>query len=135
MDQVSVLIVDKALAAPGLIANTAFVLGLTAGRLLPDVTFGPEVTDGDGAKHAFLTNIGHYVREAGQSKIQSLRQAFAAMPEVKIIDYTEDAAPADYAAYTQSLANHKGEAIKYRAIHLYGPADKIVPLTKNLSRL
>lgn len=135
MSHVSVLVVDKNLKTPGVLANTAFVLGLTAGRALPEATFGPPVVDGDGAEHTYLTNVAHFVREAGQSKLRTLRAAFSEMPEVHLVDYTEDAAPSDYATYQRDLAQHAGEQIVYRALHVYGPEEQVLPLTKNLSRL
>ena len=133
MQITSVLVVAKGLDHKGILANTGFVLGLTSGRLLPENTFGPDVTDGDGSKHRFLTNIGHYVREAGQSKLQTLRKEFADHPDVTVVDYTDDAAPADYKTYEENLAKHKGEEIVYRAIHIFGPEEIVVPKTKNLS--
>ncbi len=134
MEFVSVLILNKAFEERGLLANAAFVLGLSAGRNLPSSTFGPDVTDGDGRTHQALTNIGHHVRKAGGSKLVSIRNELVDLPDVQVIDYTEDAAPADYAEYTRTLGKHKGEEIVYRAIHVYGPAATIIPLTKNLSR-
>jgi hypothetical protein len=131
----SVLIVDQQLDHKGVLANAAFVLGLTAGRELPQGTFGHDVSDGDGGVHRYLTRIGHTVRKAGQSKLRSLRAAFAAEAEVVLVDYTEEAAPADYEQYAAAIAAHRGEEIRYRALHVYGPEDRIVPLTKNLSRL
>jgi hypothetical protein len=132
---VSVLIVEQSLDAAGIIANAAFVLGLTAGKLLPQETFGPDTIDGDGSTHKFLTNIGHYVRKAGQAKLRTLRNTFVNSAETSVIDYTEDAAPADYSVYASNLKEHSGEQISYRAIHVYGPEEVVVPLTKNLSRL
>ena len=132
---ISVLIVDQAIDSKGVVANVAFVLGLTAGRGLPHETFGPDVTDGDGATHRYLTRIGHIVRKAGQNKLRSLRQALAGNPDVLLVDYTEDAAPADYGEYAETLAKHSGEELKYRALHVYGPEEIIAPLTRNLSRL
>jgi len=134
-DYISVLIFNQSLVEVGIIANTAFVLGLTAGRSLPEETFGPEVVDGENHTHTYLTCIGHYVRKAGASKLRTLRDTFATMPDVQLVDYTEDAAPADYEAYTTALRSHRGEEIVYRAIHVYGPAETIIPLTKNLSRM
>lgn len=131
----SVLVVEQSLEDKGVLTNAGFVLGLTAGRELPAAAFGGEVVDGDGASHKYLTNIGHYVRKAGQSKMRELRAKLAGNPDVKVVDYTEDAAPADYASYARALASHKGEEIKYRALYLYGPKDAVFPLTKNLSRL
>jgi hypothetical protein len=132
---ISVLIVDQGIDSKGVVANAAFVLGLTAGRDLPQETFGPDVADGDGVTHRYLTRVGHVVRKAGQSKLKSLRQALAGNPDVLLVDYTEDAAPADYEEYAEALAKHSGEELKYRALHVYGPEELIAPLTKNLSRL
>lgn len=135
VDFASVIIVNQSITEAGILVNAAFVLGLTAGRNLPVETFGPDVVDGEQRTHLYLTKIGHYVRKAGASKLRSLRDMFANMEEVLLVDYTEDAAPADYDAYTSALKGHSGEEISYRAIHVYGPAEKVIPLTKNLSRL
>ncbi len=135
VDFASVLIVNQSITETGILANAAFVLGLTAGRNLPLETFGANVVDGEHRTHMYLTQIGHYVRKAGASKLRALRDTFASMEDVLLVDYTEDAAPADYEAYTRSLGGHAGEDISYRAIHVYGPAEKVIPLTKNLSRL
>jgi len=132
---ISVLIVDQAVESKGILANAALVLGLTAGRELSQSTFGSDVVDGDGAIHRYLTNIGHVVRKAGQSKMRSIRASLAKSPDVLLVDYTEYAAPVDYDSYSRSLAEHLGEDIKYRAIYIYGPEEIVMPLTKNLSRL
>jgi hypothetical protein len=131
----SVLIIDQSIENKGVATNAGFVLGLTAGRELPETTFGHEAVDGDGLPHEYLTKIGHFVRKAGQSKMQELRNKFLAEPMVKVIDYTEDAAPADYEEYARNLASHKGKEIIYRALYVYGPQSIVLPLTKNLSRL
>lgn len=132
---ISVLIVDKGIDSTGILANTSLVLGLSAGRTLPAETFGEDVLDGEGSTHSSLTNIGHYVRKAGQSKIRTLREKFSTDTDITLIDYTEQAAPADYSQYRENLAQVSGEDIKYRAIYVYGPEETIVPLTKNLSKL
>ena len=131
----SVLIVDQQLGHKGVLANAAFVLGLTAGRELPVATFGEDTIDGDGSSHKYLTRIGHFIRKAGQSKIQTLRKTFSESPGVLVVDYTEDAAPADYEKYAQSLKANTADGIRYRAIHVFGPERVVAPLTKNLSRL
>lgn len=134
-ENVSVLIVNKAQDHTGILVNVGFVLGLTAGRELPNETFGREVVDGDGSQHPYLTNIGHIVRKAGQSKLRTLRNEFAQHPDVLVVDYTEDAAPVDYETYANGLESKKGEEIEYRAVYVYGPADIIIPKTKSLSAL
>ena len=132
---ISVLIVDQSITDKGILANASFVLGLSAGRKLPEETFGYDVTDGDGTTHAYLTKIGHYIRKAGQNKMHELRARLIVEKSITIVDYTEDAAPADYLEYARNLATHKGEDITYRALSVYGPKDILLPLTKNLSKL
>lgn len=135
MEKISVIILNKQIDKTGIIANASFVLGLTAGREIGDETFGSDVTDGDKKTHKYLTKIGHFVRKAGQSKLRSLRNEFAEHSDVLLIDYTEDADPSDYREYQKQIKEHSGEEIIYRAIHLYGPKEKIIPKTKNLSAL
>lgn len=134
MKNISVLIVNEKLDHKGIISNTSFVIGLTAGRELAKETFGIDVVDGDGSTHKCLTNIGHFVRKAGQNKIRTLRKEFLDQGIV-VVDYTEDAAPADYQSYTESIKSHKGEEIIYRAIWIYGSENIVFPKTKNLSSL
>ncbi len=134
MKNISVLIVNEKLDHKGIISNTSFVLGLTAGRELSKETFGPDVLDGDASTHKYLTNIGHYVRKAGQNKIRTIRKEFLDQ-NILVVDYTDDAAPADYVAYEASIKSHKGEEIIYRAIWVYGPEEIVFPKTKNLSSL
>lgn len=134
MKNISVLIVNEKLDHKGILANTSFVLGLTAGRELPKETFGTDVVDGDGSMHKYLTNIGHYVRKAGQNKMRTIRKEFLDAG-IMVVDYTDDAAPADYVAYEANIKNHKSEEIVYRAIWVYGPEDIVLPKTKNLSSL
>jgi|GEM_PF-1926629 len=134
-DHISVLIVDQSIDDKGILANASFVLGLTAGRELPQDTFSYDVKDGEGSIHRYLTQIGHFVRKAGQSKIRELRRKSLETEGTITVDYTDDAAPANYEEYAKNLGSHKGEEIKYRALYIYGPRDIILPLTKNLSRL
>ncbi len=135
MDDISVLIVDQSIAHSGILTNLGLVIGLTAGRLLPDQTFGPDLIDGDGREHRYLTSVVHVVRKAGQNKLRDLRAYFEGQPGVILVDYTDDAAVSSYDDYTHSLTGHSGEAIKYRALYLYGPRDLLYPKTKNLSAL
>jgi len=82
MDDISVLIVDQSIAHSGILTNLGLVIGLTAGRLLPDQTFGPDLIDGDGREHRYLTSVVHVVRKAGQNKLRDLRAYFEGQPGV-----------------------------------------------------
>ncbi len=85
MKNISVLIVSEKLDHKGIISNVSFVLGLTAGRELAQETFGKDVVDGDNSTHTYLTNIGHFVRRAGQNKIKTLRKEFIDL-NIKVVD-------------------------------------------------
>ena len=135
MEKISVLIVNKSIDHTGILVNAGFVVGLTVGREIDADTYGSDVTDGDGKKHKYLTQIGHFVRKAGDSKIRKLRDEFSENSDILLVDYTEDAAPSNYDDYSKEIAKHSGEEIKYRAIHVYGPKELIVAKTKNLSAL
>jgi hypothetical protein len=135
MHETSVLIINQGLAEPGTVANVAFVVGLTAGRLLPPHTFGGDVADADGRLHRHLTRLPHFVRRAGESKLRALHAAFSAMPEVVVVDYSDDARTSEYEKYAAALATRRTEAVVYRALHVFGPSHLLLPLTKNLSRL
>ena len=135
MASISVLIVNQSIADPGTVANVAFVLGLTAGRLMPAETFGEDVVDGGHHRHRYLTSLPHIVRKAGAAKLCTLREALSNIEGVHVVDYAEEAATSSYSEYEQALGTRPSEDIRYRAIHVFGPADMIYPLTKNLSRL
>lgn len=134
MTKVSVLIVSEGIDHKGIIANASFVVGLTAGKLIAPETFSGDVVDGDGSKHTYLTNIAHMVRRAGQNKMRTLRKDFMDAGCV-VVDYTDAAAPSDYATYEKTIAELKGEQITYRAFWVYGDEEIVVPKTKNLSSL
>ena len=134
MSMISVIVVNKNKCV-GELTNAGFVCGLTAGRLLPDETFGAPVTDGENQEHAFLTRIAHIVRKAGESKLRELRQKCAENPDVILVDYTEAAAPSCYDTYVKNLSSQSGDQISYRMVSAYGPEEFLVPLTKNLSAL
>lgn len=89
MEKISVLIVDKALDHKGILANASLVIGLSAGRLMPEETFGEVAIDKDGNQHYPLTNQAHFVRKAGQSKLKTLRSKFTENPEIIVVDYTD----------------------------------------------
>lgn len=125
---------DQAIEDKGILSNAAFVLGLTAGRELPQDTYGDNVVDGSGSTHKYLTQIGHFVRKAGQNKIKTIRKE-CFDKGIMVVDYTNDAAPADYAEYTRTIATHGEDALQYRAVWIYGPEEIVYPLTKNLSKL
>jgi len=131
----SVLIVDQQLENKGIIANAAFVIGLTVGREMSLETFGNDVLDKDGINHRYLTRIGHIVRKAGQSKIRSIRELLVTNVYVSMVDYPEDASPSDYSIYAANLKSRSKDEINYRALHIIGPESIVVPITKNLSRL
>ena len=87
MEKISVLVVDKALDHKGVLANASLVIGLSAGRLMPEDTFGEKAVDKDGNTHHPLINQAHFVRKAGQLKMKTLRSKLTDNPDVEVVDY------------------------------------------------
>lgn len=66
-----VMVIDEALP-PGVIANTAGIMGLTLGKYIPE-TIGPEVLDKSGCAHLGIIQIPVPVLKADGKKLKELR--------------------------------------------------------------
>jgi hypothetical protein len=138
-DWLSVLVVDESIVDLGILANAAFVMGLTMGRHLPLDTFGPDVKDANGVEYAALTALPHHVRKASKGQLRTLHtRAIAAKKEnihVLVVAYPLQAATSSYLQYTADMALSPTQEMQYRAVHVAGPNEVVRTWTKNLSRL
>lgn len=75
------------------------------------------------------------LRKTGRAVIVCAKGRGVKKPEVTLVDYVEDAAPADYDEYARNLRGRAGDEISYRALYVYGPEEVVLPLIRNLSRL
>lgn len=132
----TVMIVNKELPL-GLIANTTAVLGISLGRLLPDIV-GPDILDGDGRIHRGITNKTVPILSGSKEQIKAIRDQLLANQDREIItiDFSEIAQKClAYSEYVRYLAAVPATDLYYLGICLYGPAKKVNKLSGNLGLL
>lgn len=129
-----VIVINETLP-PGLIANTAAVLGISIGQHVPDL-IGQEVVDGSGGVHAGIVTITVPILRADAVTLVTLRQQASAADDLTLIDF---AAPAQesrtYPDYQERMAATPADELAYLGIALYGPQRTVKKLTGNLPLL
>ncbi|WP_346353756.1 DUF2000 domain-containing protein [Azotosporobacter soli] len=131
-----VMIINKDLPS-GLMANTAAVLGISAGKMLQEIV-GANVLDRDGNVHLGITSKVVPVLQCDKLQLKELRRkVFAqAYDEVTAIDFSEIAQRSlDYESYAKKIGNTAEEEIDYLGLCIAGPLKKISKLTGNLPLL
>ncbi|MDR3590919.1 MAG: DUF2000 domain-containing protein [Negativicutes bacterium] len=122
---------------PGLIANTAAVLGISLGRGREDIV-GGDIKDADGNLHPGITARTVPVLAGSRDQIKSLRDNLFA-PEyaaVSVVDFSEIAQRClDYDTYTQMMSGLDSAEIYYHGVCLCGPAKMVSKITGNLKLL
>ena len=131
-----VLIIDEDLPL-GLIANTAAVLGITMGKLLPEIV-GSDIQDQDGNTHIGLTGVPIPILRGDAEGIQILREKLYAEEnqDLLVIDFQDVAQSClNYEDYTRKLARASEESLCYFGLALCGPKKKVNKLTGSMSLL
>jgi hypothetical protein len=131
-----VMVINRELP-PGLIANTAAVLGVSLGRNQEEIV-GCDIRDAQGHLHPGITAKTIPILAGSRDQIKSLRDSlFAAeYSDITVVDFSEIAQRClDYETYSQRLSGLDSAAIHYLGICLYGPAKKVSKVTGNLALL
>lgn len=131
-----VMIINKELPI-GLIANTAAVLGITAGKMFSEIV-GHDNFDADGNVHSGITTKTIPILSGTKAQIKSIRDRLYGEDylDSTVIDFSEVAQKSlDYDAYTALLANSESADIDYLGICIYGPMRKVNKLTGYLGLL
>ena len=83
------MIINKELPT-GLIANTAAVMGISLGRLLPEIV-GMDIRDADSSLHRGITALAIPVLAATREQIQCIRnkEFEGLLSTVQVIDFSE----------------------------------------------
>lgn len=111
----------------GLAANTAAIMGITLGKLLPGAV-GPDVTDQSGMIHpgiiAFPVPILCADAESLSALFQKLRDPVYA--DLTIVDFSDLAQGCKtYDEYTQKMGQTPEERLSYLGLALCGPKKKV----------
>lgn len=127
------IIIDKALPC-GLAANTAAVLGISTGRLYPEIVREP-VMDAEGNEYCGITSLVIPVLSADRKTIKELVQK-ARQDDVTLIPFTNIAQSCkDYDTYKFTIQETDPDTIQYSGIALAGSNKKISSYTGSLPLL
>lgn len=135
-EQKCVIVADPTLPV-GLIANTAAILGMTLGKLRPEMV-GPDVVDAAGNVHPGIILFPVPILKASSDQIKTLRET-AYTPEysaLTVVDFSNVAQQCkDYGDYTREIGRIPVEQLSYLGIALYGPKKQVNHLTGSLPLL
>lgn len=131
-----VLILDSAMPA-GLIANTAVILGITLGKLLPQVA-GEDAWDADGGRHPGIVTFPVPVLQSTPEGIRTVRQRLAEpeFQDVTAADFSDLAQGCrTYAEFLEKMARTPENALSYLGLILCGSRKKVNRLTGSIPLL
>ena len=131
-----VMIVDSRLPL-GLIANTAAILGISLGRLMPEVV-GPDVTDLSGITHPGIIEFPVPILQGSPDAIRALRTALCqpAYQELTAIDFSDLAQGCKtYEEFIEKMSGTREEALQYLGLAICGPKKKVNKLTGSMALL
>jgi hypothetical protein len=131
-----VMVINKELPI-GLIANTAAVLGISAGKMYEEIV-GADIKDNDGNVHKGVTTKPIPILEGTKVQVKCIREKLfdESFASVTVVDFSEIAQRSlDYENYTKVLNNSASTEIEYLGVCIYGPVKKINKLTGYLGLL
>ena len=131
-----VLVIDEAMPR-GLAANTAAILGITWGRLRPELV-GEDVTDAAGAIHPGIIRTPVPVLSGRPGTFQTLRRQLAELEfaDVAAVDFTDLAQSCrTYGEFIEKMARTGPGELRYLGMALLGPRHQVDRLTGSLPLL
>ncbi len=131
-----VMIIDEALPL-GIIANTAGIMGITLGKLVPEAV-GPDVQDGQGRAHAGIIATPVPVLRADRERLRDIREKLyqPEFSELCVVDFSDVAQSCnDYEEFARRAAATEPEGIAYFGIGICGKKKLVNKLTGSLPLL
>lgn len=131
-----VMVLDGA-RPEGILANTAAILGITLGKLLPSLV-GQEAPDSTGDIHSGIIQIPVPILNGNAELLAVLRKKLSQPEflEVTAGDFTDLAQGCrTYDEYLERMAKSKPESFTYLGLALAGPKKLVSRLTGNLPLL
>lgn len=131
-----VIILDSSLP-PGLLANTAAILGITIGQKRPDIV-GTDVFDTSGRNHPGIITFPVPILKAEAAEIRNIREklydpAFDGLTAVDFSDLAQSCLT--YSDYVEQIAAVPESALRYLGLAVCGEKRKINKLTGSLPLL
>lgn len=131
-----VMIIDESLP-PGIIANTAAIMGIALGKNMPEVV-GVDVTDGNGNRHLGIIEFPVPILRGPAKLIKQIRKKLylPAYQDVTVVDFSDLAQSCKtYSEFIEKMGNAKENALQYFGIAICGAKTKVNKLTGSLPLL
>lgn len=131
-----VMVIDERLPL-GLIANTAAILGITLGKVMPEVV-GADVTDRTGNRHLGIIAFPVPILKGAPDTIQAIRQKLfqPEFQDLTAVDFSDLAQSClTYEDYTTKMAETPESALQYLGLAICGAKKKVNKLTGSLPLL
>ncbi len=129
-----VIVVDAALS-PGIAVNAVACVAAHVGRAVSGL-LGPDGTDASGGGHPGLPWAGCAVLAASADELTAIRRKAVAAGDVDVCDTPASAQTNRvYAEYLAELSGTQDDALRLRALSLFGPKNRISKLTGKLELL
>lgn len=131
-----VIVADGALP-PGLVANTAAILGITLGKYRPEAV-GPDVADGSGLFHPGIIAFPVPVLRGDGESLRALRKKLRTPPFSALfaVDFSDLAQGCrTYGEFREKMAAAPADSLQYLGIAVCGEKRLVNRLTGNLPLL
>lgn len=131
-----VMVLDEGLP-PGLIANTAAIMGITLGKLLPEVV-GSDVTDQSGNLHPGIIEFPVPILRGSPQAIREIRERLyqAEFRELTVVDFSDLAQGCrTYREFLVKMGSVPESSLRYLGVAICGAKKKVNQLTGSMSLL
>jgi len=131
-----VMVIDGDLP-PGVIANTAAIMGVTLGKRLPEAV-GADVTDRDGRGHLGIIGFPVPILRGSPEDIKRLRERLYQpdFQDLTVVDFSDLAQGCrTYDEYIEKISRAPENALRYFGVAVCGAKKKVNRLTGSLPLL
>jgi len=131
-----VMVIDESLP-PGLIANTAAIMGITLGKEMPEVV-GADVTGQDGREHLGIIEFPVPILRGTRAVIKQIREKLYQpdFQELTVVDFSDLAQGCKtYDEFIDKMGRVPESALQYFGVAICGPGKKVNKLTGSMPLL
>jgi len=130
------MIIDESLP-PGLIANTAAIMGITLGKKMPEVV-GADVTDLSGSGHLGIIEFPVPILRGTRSAIKRIREKLYQpdFQDLTVVDFSDLAQGCrTYDEFVEKMGSVPESSLQYFGVAICGAKKKVNKLTGSMPLL
>lgn len=127
------MVIDEALPL-GIIANTAAILGITLGKMMPEVV-GENVVDQNGNEHLGIIEFPVPILKASAEAIKSIREKLYQpdFSDLTVVDFSDLAQGINvYKEFIEKMATAPESTLNYLGLAICGAKKKVNKLTGSM---